>query len=1070
MIANQYSTSINLIRDLDRPVNYIPTPNAIRVFDQLASDFNMGIHAFNIIGSYGTGKSAFLLAVEKTLRGESDAFSPLNGHFGGIRDFEFINIVGEHGSLANSLTKGLCCAPTSSPLQALKNVYADIIERKALLLLVIDEFGKFLEFAARNNPEKELFLIQQLAEYAADKNILLVTTLHQSFDSYAFGLHHTQKQEWEKVKGRLKEIPFNEPVEQLLHLAASRMEGKNDASVPPSLDNVIKVIERSATFSLRAEITLSLATKLLPLDLLSASVLTEALQRYGQNERSLFTFLESNDYFGVNDLDHIKAPYYNLANVYDYLLHNYYTVLSTRYNPDYIQWSALRRSVERVDGAVDNGRVVAFKLVKTVGLLNIFAPAAGKINAEFLRDYGRDCLGISGVDDVLARLESLKIIRYVAFKERYILFEGTDLNIEHALEQASASIGPVTDILSALKKYFHFPLLPAKAATYKYGTPRFFEFVLSHKPILRKPENEIDGFINLLFSEELTEQDVCRFSSEVSDAVLFVLYKNTGQLRRHIEEIAKVEVVLSTVTDDRVAVRELKELRGHHIEQLNQEVLGKLYSQSNDVVHICNGRALEKTLNLNAVLSEICETTYNLTPVFRNELVNRQKLSSAVTVARKALLTAIVNRWQEEDLGFPKDKFPPEKAIYYSLLKQTQVHCQHDSGHFFSAPEDTTFQPLWNFCTEFLQSARTTKKSIQDLWDNLASKPFKLKKGFLEFWIPVFLFTQRDEFALFGEQGYIPYLTPEVLELIIKKPGKFQVKTFDISGVRLHLFNKYRQLLDQRCESKPSNQSFIETIKPFLTFYRELPEYAKKTGRLCKTTLALREAIADATDPERTFFEAFPQALGYSMIDLSTDSEVLGEYVAQLETAILELRTCFEELVNRVEAQLLKEIGLSGQGFPNYRNQMVERYKAIKQHFLLPYQKKFFVRLQSILPARNAWINSLTHAVLGKGLDTLRDEEEPLLFDKLSQILVEMDGLCDLSEIEFDPDKESVLKLELTSPGKEHIGYLLRLPKEIEPTSKKLEQEIVTRLTDDHKLNISVLTKLLKQQLSDDQS
>lgn len=45
-----------------------------------------------------------------------------------------------------------------------------------------------------------------------------IPTVHQSLESYAYGLSKTQQQEWTKVKGRFREITFNEPVEQLLFL------------------------------------------------------------------------------------------------------------------------------------------------------------------------------------------------------------------------------------------------------------------------------------------------------------------------------------------------------------------------------------------------------------------------------------------------------------------------------------------------------------------------------------------------------------------------------------------------------------------------------------------------------------------------------------------------------------------------------------------------------------------------------------------------------------------------------------------------------------------------------------
>lgn len=52
--------------------------------------------------------------------------------------------------------------------------------------------------------------------------------MHQSFESYAYALTSTQKQEWTKVKGRFREITFNEPVEQLLFLASEYVSANFD--------------------------------------------------------------------------------------------------------------------------------------------------------------------------------------------------------------------------------------------------------------------------------------------------------------------------------------------------------------------------------------------------------------------------------------------------------------------------------------------------------------------------------------------------------------------------------------------------------------------------------------------------------------------------------------------------------------------------------------------------------------------------------------------------------------------------------------------------------------------------
>ncbi len=249
-------------------------------------------------------------------------------------------------------------------------------------------------------------------------------------------------------------------------------------------------------------------------------------------------------------------------------------------------------------------------------------------------------------------------------------------------------------------------------------------------------------------------------------------------------------------------------------------------------------------------------------------------------------------------------------------------------------------------------------------------------------------------------------MTHEVIDLIYRVPQEFKVKTFNVEGIRLDLFNKYRELLNQQETEVLSHQSFIQTIRPFLTFYRSLPDYTKNTKRIQKSALKLREAISVAKDPEKTFFEDFPKALGYHNLEALKDSdEALAAYIHQLQESIRDLRTCYDDLVNRVEAFFLKDLGYANLDFATYKKRLIKRYKSIKEHLLLPHQRIFFARLTSPLDDRESWLNSIVSALLKKNLNKLRDEEEELLLDKLSATFRELDNLCDLHEVEIDEAK-----------------------------------------------------------------
>ncbi len=1071
-----FSPSVNIIRDANAPLNYIPTPNARQAFNQIINDYQTGIRSFNIVGAYGIGKSAFLWAFEKNINQSHPYFSKLNNNFNKLKGFEFLRTIGDYISLkaafAHHLGLNKKDYTSEDILNLLDKYYKSVAKLGKGLVIVIDEFGKFLEYAAKNNPESELYFIQQIAEYVNDehKNIFFITSLHQDFNGYSRSLSTSQQNEWDKVKGRLKEITFNEPVEQLLFLASERLSGLSISSKDKNFQKLFKSIESAKAFPLKDYFSETIAERLLPFDILSASVLTLSLQKYGQNERSLFSFIESNDHLGIRDFNNEAIPYYNLASVYDYLIQSYYSFLTTKYNPHYAQWAAIRSAIERVEGLLTDHIADALKIVKSVGLLNIFASASARINFDFLSEYARYSLGIPQPEKILKKLEGLKVIRFVKHSNKYILFEGTDLDIELAIDEAGNLVEKVTNVVHHLNKHFDFPYISAKAAYYEKGTPRFFAFHLSEAPEKLSPEGEIDGFINLVFSDTVKERDLKEISEGNDEAVLYGLYKNTDEIRNLLYEIEKIEKVKENNIDDRVAVRELNGILQHQVKLLNHYVLDNIYSSQSSIIWYFNGKKEKITdqKSFNRVLSRICYDVYTDVPVYKNEMINKTKLSGALAVAKKNFLKNLTENWSIQDIGFDAAKFPPEKTVYLSLLRETGIHRENKEGYTLLPPTDNSFLKLWNASESFLRSTRNGKRNLQELSDILLSRPLKLKKGLVDFWLPVFLFCKRDDFALFSKDGYIPKLSDDTLDLVSKEPRDFEIKAFDIEGVKLNIFNRYRLLLNQSEHDKPTIKTFIETIRPFITFYKELPLYAKQTKKLDKRTLALRDAIAYSKDPEETFFEDFPKALGFTVPQLQKSQKELEAFVSQLQNSIREIRTCYDQLLNDFESYILDEVIGGVETFNEYKQHLQERFTNVKKHLLLPHQRVFLQRINSQIDDRKAWLGSIAQACIGKPLDIILDDEQELLFEKFKDTVHELDNLCEISKSGFDENKEIVFKLEVTSFVKGLQKNLVRLPKTKNKEFIQLQGVVKAKLSGDKHLNIATLAKLLEELLRDE--
>lgn len=1076
--GSEYSPSVNIERDFNRSLNYIPTKNAREVFNTIANDYKTGARSFSLVGAYGTGKSAFLLGLQKTLSGKDKYFPLAKTLFNGIRKFEFINLTGQYESLIENFA-------VSFELEKRKEYLAnDIIKainlhvkklskQATTCVLVIDEFGKYLEYAAKHNPDKELYFIQLLAELANndEKDILFITTLHQDFNGYSRNLTKSQQNEWDKVRGRLKEIPFNEPVEQLLFLGAERLSQIGSTSSKDNFHPLYKAIEKAKIFPLSDYNTAQFAQKLLPFDILSASVMTLALQKYGQNERSLFAFIESQDPLGIREFKTSKAPYYNLSCVYDYLAFNFYSFLNTTANSDKQHWFAMRTAIERCEGLLENKSVDAVKLIKAIGLLNLFGATSGKLNSEFLESYGKFSLGVSNPKAVIQLLLKHKIIRFVNFNQKFVLFEGTDVDIEWVINEAGNLVEKVSNVVHHLHKYFDASLISAKAAFYQKGTPRFFQFLLSDKIEVDKiPEGEIDGYVNLIFSDIVKETELRNKSASCGEAVLFGLFKNTTQISNEIFNIEKLTKAIDMHRDDAVAVRVMEGIKQQHIKLLNHYVSGSIYSNNNNIIWYFNGRrinSIKDRKSFNQNLSIICEEVYLATPVYKNEMLNKSNYHSVIARARRDLMSRLISKSHLENIGYEASEFPPDKTIYLSLIHATGIHKKNGDTYILKQPGNS-LKPIWDESMKFLESTKFGKRNIRELIGSLSKRPFKIKKGLIDFWLPIFLLIKKDDYALFYDEVFVPNITDDTLDLIVRSPHKYEIKAFQVEGVRLDLFNRYRKLIEKEKSEAPQLNTFIDTIKPFISFYKGLTNYAQGTNSISHNSQRLRDAIVTSKDPETTFFEKFPEAMGYTILKLRKSEEEMQHYVTQIQDSIRELRTVYFDLLDRFEKLIIHETTGKKVSFEKYKEGLQERFASLKEHLLNQTQKKLYRQILSPMDDRNGWLNAIAHACIDKRLDSFNDNDEKLLHEKFVHYLHQLDNLCELSKTNIDYDNEDIVKLEITSFVENIKERIIRMPKAKTQEAIQLAVVLQNGLSQDRQLNIVTLIKLLQEQLNNE--
>ena len=160
------------------------------------------------------------------------------------------------------------------------------------VLLMIDEFGKNIEYFADGGNDGDLFLLQELAEMSGKSrkmHLHIVTMQHMAFGEYVAGTLAGRMREWGKIQGRFEDIHFSNSLEHTRAVLGSSLESDNK-----SMHRIMEWASAHANSTVNdagVNINAELVASCYPLHPLVVEALPELCSRYGQNERTLLSFV-----------------------------------------------------------------------------------------------------------------------------------------------------------------------------------------------------------------------------------------------------------------------------------------------------------------------------------------------------------------------------------------------------------------------------------------------------------------------------------------------------------------------------------------------------------------------------------------------------------------------------------------------------------------------------------------------------------------------------------------------------------------------------------------------------------
>jgi hypothetical protein len=1053
-VRKRFQRAVNLTADfqMDSAVrDFIVSQLAWETTCRFANGAATNNRAWALIGPYGSGKSSFAAffanlispegrrsamrriretwaentpALLKTLRGTGDGFLP-------------VPMVGERAPLAQIILQGIETALTThwdgpgrspaiinriratlneheggrqAPDTEIVSLVCDAAKSVASaklkgsgLCLILDEFGKALEWAAQNPSQTDLYLLQLLSEAAnreEEGRFMLVTIQHQSMEAYADRLSVQQRREWEKVAGRFETVPYLESPRHLAGLVAEAIEATGPLK---QLSNwkehkaAVKAIGQMA----KGDIPVAALKKSYPLHPTVALVLGPLFRLdLGQNERSLFSFLSSREpnafqqYLQKWHQDPKAVSLFGLPELYDYVVANTRALIST--SPEARIWGTAEEALRRLPE--DAGKLDE-DLIKVVAILSLVGNTVGLSASK--DNLVNSLEGAKGkIEAAIRSLKSSSILIYRRFKKSYQLWDGSDLNVGELLSKGRDAVYERGDLAGQIEEVLTLPPYLAARHYLESGTLRSYEcrFVSSQSlGELIHYQGHADGLIGIVLPEKNLASGVSSTENVHSGkpTLSLRLTAETPLVETLLDFLGAREALKSTseLENDPIARRALTELKlaanDRLQEQLTHAFNGKLAGS-----WFCNEEPVTKDGSLSDLATRTFNDSYVAAPCVHNELLNRGVLSSAAAAARRELLERMLLNASEDNLGI--EGHPPELSMYLSVLDATKLHRSIKGQLQIAAPTPTSvFKEIWSSFDQIFSEKQSKPLSLKDVYDNFRKPPFGVREGLLPVILFSYLLVNKETAFLYEDGTFIPAIEKDHVQRFLSRPQTFKIQKLALTPKAKAAMIEARKALD----GETNKGELLPTVKGLIQAVSGLSGFARQTNRISPEAKMLRSALVSARDPINLLCEGIPEALE---IDGGAKS-LKADLAPKLRGALDELKASEQCLVDEIKSMLLHAFGqgtVSSVDFASLR----QRAESINLVAFNAQPLKRIVDVFSRLDSENPgteWLKQFGLALVGKPVPQWRDEDIPIfrsvLFEAARQFAAAEAGSTDLN-------------------------------------------------------------------------
>jgi hypothetical protein len=755
------------------------------------------------------------------------------------------------------------------------------------LFIVYDEFGRFLQTLPTTAVHETMQDLQDLAEFSnsakgSDLSVLLIT--HRNLGQYALRYNEELQKEFQRIEKRYNTYYTKSDPSTFIRLASfvTKEHREHRKLVNEEFVKELRYFNLFPDLN-TFEIDSLVLKESYPLHPVSLFVLPPLANIVAQNERTLFTFLESDERGGLKEYFRKKQDWYRIDTVFDYFEPSFSEFESeSLIGQFYILYQRLQK---RMTGS--STREDEIKVIKLLTIWNIASLYGQQDPNEDFISFALSWKS-SYTKHVLESLQVKKAIRYNNALDHWELFEGSSIDIEAEIDR-KLQLNPQSkrQKMDLLKSVLHNKYVLPKQYNDDKSITRFAPIAPVYHSELLDPETyklfepdqkEADAVIYYVFNDiKYDEHNILSDliqRSRNEEKSIYVFANEDLPLNRYLEQLAMLYIMREDkyfIVQDKFLSDELNAVITRLIYKINEILKPITKLQNCTWVYRGEERRLSSSIELSRFLSySVMNVVYDNTPEIRNEAFNRRTITKIQRKAAIVVLNQIIQFHKNKEIDIKG--FGPEYLIYATVINNNNIDLNN--------PNITDRENLIALRMELQRILHQGNGRVSEFINVFERPPYGIRKPIIPLLLATLLYQEWNFIMFYHNDMHNKKVDGELLYYITENPEMYTFKYIPFEPQHLGVINAIKTIFIDFAQKEEDQllhpAVFVNQV--LLKWLRSLPRITQNTRNTLDRTNRIKDCIREGEIQPDTSLERL-----YELCQYGINLEILSDVKTECE-------------------------------------------------------------------------------------------------------------------------------------------------------------------------------------------